>query len=261
VSGPAAGPPRGGADPRDPAAPGPHAVADSILLTERLRSEDRRSFHLLGRTWELLPEVFSPALSSGTEFYTRRLPFPRGGRFLEIGCGAGVTSVVAALSGCAAVTAVDIGPPAVANTARNARRHGATALRALVSDVFAAVPDRGYDVVFWNIPYVGMPEGYEHPSDLTRSVFDVGHRCCRAYLAGARSVLAPGGRLFLGFGDIGDRAAMEAIAAGHGWRAELLAAGRSDPDPHIEHRLFELHDIRPPGGGPGSSPGPAPAGP
>ena len=217
-------------------------VDQSVELTEEARAEDRRSFDALGRTWDLLPGVFSPALTSSTEFYTRCLPFPRAGSFLEIGCGAGVTSVQAALSGCAEVTAVDIGPAAVENTTLNARRHGAPQVRALVGDVFDAVPVGGYDLVFWAIPYVALPEDDEYPSDLSRSVFDIGYQCCLAYLAGARSVLAPGGRLFLGFGDMGYRAEMEAIATAHGWRPELVAAGRAAPDTHIEHQMFELHD-------------------
>ncbi|MGW8529248.1 SAM-dependent methyltransferase [Nocardiopsis sp. NPDC055824] len=233
----------GGAAGGTPAPSSSAVVAGSTLLVERALSEGRRNFDALGRSWDLLPGVFSPALTSSTGFYTRHLPFPQGGRFLEIGCGAGVTAVQAALSGCAGVTAVDIGPAAAANTARNARRHGVSSrVRVVVGDVFDAVPDTGYDLVFWAIPYVAMPEGYEHPCDLTRAVFDVGHHCCRSYLAGARAVLAPRGRLFLGFGDIGYRDAMEDLAAAHGWRPELLAAERAEPDHHIEHQMFELHD-------------------
>ncbi|MFC5187476.1 methyltransferase [Actinomadura harenae] len=214
---------------------------EGLRLIGHARAEGARDFTLMGRRWELAEGVFSPVHTHGTEFYTRALPYPIGGRFLEVGSGAGVTSVTAALAGCAAVTAVDVNPSAVTATARNAARHGVPWVRALVGDVFSAVrQDAPYDAVFWNIPYVSLPEAGDHDPDLAKGVFDIGHRCLRAYLGGAADVLAPGGRLFLGLGDIGDRTTMETVAAANRWHAVLLAALAAPPDPHVEHRLFEL---------------------
>ena len=56
--------------------------------------------------------------------FNTAIPNPQGGRFLEIGCGAGVTAVWAALHGCAHVTATDITETAVESTALNVKRHG-----------------------------------------------------------------------------------------------------------------------------------------
>ncbi|GAU66014.1 hypothetical protein SSP35_02_03830 [Streptomyces sp. NBRC 110611] len=214
---------------------------ESMALVDRTRRHGAGEFQLLGRTWELLPEVWLPTLSYSTEFYTTHLPYPPDGSFLEIGCGAGVTAVHAALSGCATVTATDVNSQAVDNTARNAERHGTSGVTAVVSDVFDGLDghDR-FDCVFWNLPYVAISTDYHYPDQLTRSVFDAGMAGCRAYVAGAARVLAPGGRLFLGLGDIGDRDAMEQAAAEHGWQVQLVAASRGEPDAHVEHRLFEL---------------------
>lgn len=218
--------------------------AEGVSLVARSQEDGARTFRLLGRTWDLFAEVFSPVHTYGTAFYSERIPFPAGGSFLEVGCGAGVTAVQAALRGCASVTALDLNERAVANTLRNATRHGVPQVRALTSDVFSAVEGGElFDAVFWNIPYVSLPESYVHGSALSRAVFDIEHRSCRAYVSGVRDLLAPGGRVFLGLGDIGDRAAMERIAGEHGWDCALLAVGAAEPDAHVEHRLFELVDV------------------
>ncbi|XKK36925.1 hypothetical protein HFP72_18350 [Nocardiopsis sp. ARC36] len=71
-------PGRGGAAGGTPAPSSSAVVAGSTLLVERALSEGRRNFDALGRSWDLLPGVFSPALTSSTGFYTRHLPFPQG---------------------------------------------------------------------------------------------------------------------------------------------------------------------------------------
>ncbi|RJL21224.1 methyltransferase [Bailinhaonella thermotolerans] len=218
-------------------------VVESESLIARMQAAGASTFRLLGREWELDAGVFSPAYTYATAFYSRSIRYPIGGRFLEIGCGAGVTAVEAALAGCRAVHAVDICPRAVANTLRNAARHDAQGVTAAVSDVFGAIDDDArYDAIFWNIPYVAVPSSHSLASALSRSVFDVEHRSCHAYLSGLRDHLAPGGTAYLGFGDIGDLGALESIAAEHGWEVHLIAAGAGEPDPQVEHRLYELLD-------------------
>ena len=75
----------------------------------RHRSPDRPSvFTLFDREWDLVPEVYAPIYASSTRLFTQWLQYPRDGSMLEIGCGAGVTAVMAALSGCRSVVAIDI---------------------------------------------------------------------------------------------------------------------------------------------------------
>ena len=81
-------------------------------------------FRLLDRDWTLLDGVFSPVRTPVTGLFSQWLPYPAGGTFLEMGSGAGVTAVLAALAGCRSVTALDISAAAVENTRRNAERHG-----------------------------------------------------------------------------------------------------------------------------------------
>jgi release factor glutamine methyltransferase len=218
-------------------------VAEGLSLIAQAEDEGAGTFQLLDREWEVHEGVFSPAYTYGTEFYSLSLPFPVGGRFLEVGCGAGVTAVEAALAGCREVCAVDLTPQAVANTRRNAELHQARAVRAGVSDVFGGVErGSGFDVVFWNIPYVSVSADYAHASPLSHAVFDIEHRLCHAYVGGVRPFLARGGTAYIGLGDIGDQAALERIATAYGWAVRLVASASGEPDPHIEHRLYALVD-------------------
>jgi release factor glutamine methyltransferase len=109
-------------------------------------------FTLMGRDWDLLDGVFNPSYTPVTRLFSEHLPYPRDGSFLEMGCGAGVTAVVAALSGCRSVTALDISEAAVANTKLNAVRHGvADTVQVELNALFDALaPDERLDVIFWN---------------------------------------------------------------------------------------------------------------
>jgi methylase of polypeptide subunit release factors len=221
--------------------------AEKPLLAFYAKNRTRRTFSLLGREWDLLPDVYSPTLTYATEFYTTKLPYPRGGQMLEVGCGAGVTSVQAILAGCREVTAVDINPAAVENTRLNTRRHGvAQRVRALRSNVFEALPEaEQFDLIFWNAPYQSTyQDNQDEPDNLgpyvLRSYLDTEYACCQAYLAGARDRLRPGGRLLLGSGDCGDRGELDRLFTRFGWQVRLLASARSQPDEQIKHALLEL---------------------
>ncbi len=79
-----------------------------------------------------------------------------GERFLEVGCGSGLVSLVAARAG-ADVVACDLNPHAVAATRRNAAENR-LALTAVESDLLTAAPGP-FDVVAFNPPY--LPTGPE----------------------------------------------------------------------------------------------------
>jgi 16S rRNA (guanine1207-N2)-methyltransferase len=74
------------------------------------------------------------------------------GDVLDLGCGYGAISVVAASYNPDGTTAgVDVNPRAVELTGLNAKRNGVS-VEALVSDGFAAVDDRTFDLVLTNPP-------------------------------------------------------------------------------------------------------------
>lgn len=70
---------------------------------------------------------------------------------LEVGCGCGLVSVLAALQG-AKVSAVDINPKAVECTRKNAQKYNVK-INAFVSDLFKEVRGK-YDYIFFNPPYL-----------------------------------------------------------------------------------------------------------
>jgi release factor glutamine methyltransferase len=80
-----------------------------------------------------------------------------GKAFLDMGTGSGILGLRAARRG-ARVTALDINPAAVRCAAGNARKNG-IAMEVLSSDLFDAVPDRRFDIVVWNVPFLAGEPG------------------------------------------------------------------------------------------------------
>jgi release factor glutamine methyltransferase len=199
-------------------------------------------FSLLGEQWELFAGVFAPNFTPVTELFTSWLPYPKGGSFLEVGSGAGVTAVTAARSGCAAVTALDISAAAVDNTRRNAALHGvADRVRVLRSDLFAELgPDERFDLIFWNSNFVEMGAEFVNSSDLHHAFFDPGYRAHLRFLREAPAHLAEGGRLLLGFADLGNTAKLAELCAEQGLKLDTFRAERRQLETAVEFQLLEL---------------------
>ncbi|MCB5166027.1 class I SAM-dependent methyltransferase [Streptomyces bambusae] len=214
----------------------------------RNRQDRPATFELGGRTWDLLDDVFAPPFSRSTAVSMDLLgltgtPAPRTGSFLEMGCGTGVIAVSAALAGCDRVTATDINPQAVANTALNARRHGvADRLRTVHGDLFAALaPEERFDTVYWHSNFVLAPADFTYDTLHDRAYVDAGYRAHEGYLAEAPDRLTPGGRALLHFSTRGDLGLLRSLAGRHG-RALRLLDSRVDPEgtETVEHLLFEI---------------------
>ncbi len=189
--------------------------------------------------WDLLPGVYAPQLAQSSALYAEWLPYPLHGSFCEVGSGTGYVSVLAALRGCASVTALDVSEAAAENTRLNAERHGAgSVVRVACGDMFGPLTSEDrFDVIYWNSNFV---EG--EPADaLERAFFDSGYAAHAAFFRGAAAHLEPGGRLLLGFTDLGDEQRVHALAAEHGWRPALLRAAKcAAEEGQIEYRLLEF---------------------
>jgi methylase of polypeptide subunit release factors len=224
----------------------PDAVAEAgIDLFERhgAGAGRRGEFELLGHAWTLLPGVFAPVHAVSTELFATWLPFPDGGHFLEINSGTGVTAVIAALRGCARVTAVDSSAAAVANTSANAARHGvADRARVFRSDVFDAFDgSERFDVIYWNSNVIDAPEEFEHLEELRWAFFDRGYAAHTRYLRQGPRFLAPNGRMFLGFTSLGNVERLRAAAAEAG--LDVVTVNRRQGalgDIPVELSLLEL---------------------
>lgn len=204
------------------------------------------TFELHERVWDLLPGVFAPTYCVSTGFFTESIPFPAGGSFLEVGAGTGVTAVMAAVNGCASVTATDVNDVAVRNTALNAARHGLSGrVDARRADVFDGLaPEQRFDLIFWNSPFIDpgtdvRPAHDDRCERLNQAVFDPGYQAHERYLTGARARLTAGGRVLLGFSSLGDHDALRRLAASAGYRIEVLRTS-ADLVPGVEYQLLEL---------------------
>ena len=93
-----------------------------------------------------------------------------GDQFLEVGCGAGLVSLVAARAG-AYVTCTDRNPHAVVLTQQNARENGLS-VDCRETDLLAGI-DAAFDVVAFNPPYLPTADE-DHVSGPLDMAFDGG---------------------------------------------------------------------------------------
>ncbi len=99
------------------------------------------------------PGIFHPGFFFSTKLllaFLEELPLT-GMKFLEMGCGSGLVSIVAAKKG-AVVTTVDISPDAIACTKQNAEANHVK-ITVLQSDLFASIPPQRFNIIAVNPPY------------------------------------------------------------------------------------------------------------
>lgn len=102
---------------------------------------------------EIAPEVFHPGFFFSTQLllqYVSKLMLQQKD-VLELGCGSGIISMVAAEKG-AIVTATDINQVAVAFLKNNCLRNNLQ-LHVFKSDLFEAIPEKQFDIIAINPPY------------------------------------------------------------------------------------------------------------
>jgi len=203
------------------------AVLNSVI--QRLNdaeSDGCHNYECLGHHFMINEGVFPPTHFQSTGIFTRLIPYPKGGRFLEIGCGAGVTAVVAALSGCARVVATDISEAAVNNTRMNVERHGVDHIvSTLQSDLFNALKQGDqFDTIFWNSNFVFVPEDYVFDNKILHAFCDVGYATHHRFFKEVKKYLAPGGALLLGFSSQGDISALTELLGQYGYQYEIVAS-------------------------------------
>ncbi len=146
------------------------------------------------------PNVFPIDKFDDTKFFSEAIKIQRNEDFLEIGVGAGVTAIIAALYG-ANVVGVDINEDAIANSKANAILHNVeNSTEFFVSDIFSNVFNKQFDTIFWNVPFC-----YSEINELNileKSVFDFQYKSLENFICNSSAFLKPNGRLLIGFSNI-----------------------------------------------------------
>ncbi len=231
----------------------PRGLAILAARLELLRQAEAlgpvHSFALGGCVLEIDSGVFSPEIFESSRVFANLLEVNPRERFFDMGTGCGIVAIVAALRGAASVAAVDVSPAAVANAKRNIERLGLTdKMTVLCSDVFDEVPpNRQFDTIFWNAPWIPAPADYEYGSMLERAICDAGYAAIGRYFEGAASRLASGGRLLIGLGPFGDAEAILALARRSGWVAIGERSAEAPSNPAVR---YTIHEFKPRGDGP-----------
>ncbi|MFC5816374.1 methyltransferase [Nonomuraea harbinensis] len=161
--------------------------------------DDGRTFHHLGLTLHVPPQV-QPIAGMSHPLGEAVLAEARDGdRVLDMGTGCGVNAILAA-SRSRDVVAVDVNPHAVEAARGNAARNGvADRVTVLESDVFAAV-EGDFDLIVFDPPFRWFA-----PRDLLeRATTDAGYAALTRFFRDVRGYLRPGGRVLLFFGTTGD---------------------------------------------------------
>lgn len=156
------------------------------------------SVEIQGRTFQVLPGVFSPKYFHDTAFFIDSLPNLEGD-FLEIGPGTGAISIFAMFKGANKVTAIDIDPVAVKNTKINIQKHGLEGrIKVLNGDIFGPLKDKyDFNFIFWNVPFI-----FTEKKDLSfveKTVFDSNYESLNRFIKEAVQYLGPKGCLLIGF--------------------------------------------------------------
>jgi ribosomal protein L3 glutamine methyltransferase len=194
------------------------ARVELARLVQRRIRERIPSAYLTGVTWfagheiRVDARVLVPRSPVAELIETRFRPFidpDRVRRIVDIGTGSGCIAIACAHAFPAAlVDAADLSPEALAVATDNIRRHGLERrVKPRLSNVYAGLGERRYDIIVSNPPYVPaaevaeLPPEYGHEPALGLASGHDGLDAVRQILGGMRKHLEPGGILVVEVGD------------------------------------------------------------
>lgn len=121
-------------------------------ILERYLRKDR-PFRYDGLELIILQSVFHPAFFGSSKVFAGFIKQQQlaGKKLLEVGCGSGLLSLVAAKAG-AGVTAVDINPTAIACSRANAQNNHLR-VEVVHSDIFQNLAQENFDFIIVNPPF------------------------------------------------------------------------------------------------------------
>jgi release factor glutamine methyltransferase len=139
-------------------------------------------------------------------------------KVIEIGCGTGILSILAAKKG-ALVTCTDISPLAVSAAIENARRNRVDIV-VLRADMFGSIPSHPFDFIIVNPPfYPRQPRTMEEHAWYAGPQLEYFY----ALFRDAKNYLDPEGKLLMVLSDDCDTERIKRIAKAEGWLFSLEA--------------------------------------
>jgi release factor glutamine methyltransferase len=202
------------------------------------------TIRIMGHDFFANPGVFSPADFRSTAIFTEGLDYPVGGSFWEVGCGTGVTAVVAALEGCKRVLASDISSDAVKNARQNVSMYFlSSVVQVRCGDLFdVLLPGEKFDTIYWNSNFVHVPEDYVFDEEIHHAFADPGYKAHNRFFKEAALHLESNGKILLGFSSQGDRDALDALLSSYNYSSRTVSSRTATgPDPH----RFDIVELTP----------------
>ena len=231
-------------------------IKEHMPMINEMRSlaANRPLTSVLGKDFLIYPEVFHPGFAVDiTEFVNREIleivkgELAKKGEeesfdFLEVGCGAGYTSVLVALASQKChVWASDVNEAAVKNTIENAKIHEVEGkVNAVTADVFnhKIFAGKKFDMIYWNLPWGGQhTEPWIDIDLLMHSLLNPGYQSFRRYLLEANNFLKKTGRIFVVFSfSLGSKELFDRMVTETGWSYKVYSRN------NLGLELAEQHD-------------------
>jgi release factor glutamine methyltransferase len=211
------------------------------VLSENLKENQIHEVIICNHKYMVLPGVFSPKYFGSTQIFSSHMPFRKNEKFLEIGCGTGITAIEAALFGAKNVVAVDISASSVENTRLNAQRFNVnTIVDVRQSNIFSSIlNDEKFNSIYWNLPFIYVDNEFEFHSLEERCLFDPDYKIAEEFLSKAHKHLLPDGRILIGFGDFGNEELLRYLCLKNGWKLKEIIREKSYENATVEFILFE----------------------
>lgn len=177
-----------------------------------------RAFNYDGLTLTIAPGVFHPGLFFSSKFFAEFIKQQdlNDQRLLDVGCGSGLLSLVAAKQG-AKVSAVDLNDAALFNCQTNALSNDLV-VKTIKSDIFSQV-EGSFDYIVVNPPY--YPRQPQNASQLAWYCGD-NFDYFKQFFADLDQHITADSRVFMVLSDGCDLATIADIAAEHNFTLEKL---------------------------------------
>lgn len=183
-----------------------------------------RNFTYKKSTVEIIPSVFHPGFFFSTKLLISYLEKQNleGKNFLEMGCGSGLVSIVAAKHN-AKVFAADIFPLAVSCTKNNAQKNQVE-ISTIESDLFQSIPQQTFDIIAVNPPYYkkkpATPDQFAWYCGENLEYFE-------RFFQQAKTFVDSSSRIIMVLSDECDVEGIRSLAVKNGWRWELALKKRT----------------------------------